>query len=70
MAVLPGLQGRQIGTGLDEFRVGGERVVLVLGHPRYYPRFGFSVAKAHGVSSLFPPNVHRALERSPKTAVY
>jgi predicted N-acetyltransferase YhbS len=27
----------------------GERVVTVLGHPEYYPRFGFTRASAHGV---------------------
>ncbi|MET8572698.1 N-acetyltransferase [Streptomyces sp. NPDC004783] len=27
----------------------GERHVVVLGHPEYYPRFGFSRASAHGI---------------------
>jgi putative acetyltransferase len=27
----------------------GEHYVVVLGHPTYYPRFGFSRASAHGV---------------------
>ncbi|MGW0812062.1 GNAT family N-acetyltransferase [Streptomyces viridiviolaceus] len=27
----------------------GERHVVVLGHPAYYPRFGFSRASAHGI---------------------
>ncbi|AEF40582.1 GNAT family N-acetyltransferase [Hoyosella subflava] len=28
----------------------GERCVIVLGHPTYYPRFGFSRASQHGIS--------------------
>ncbi|MER6348069.1 GNAT family N-acetyltransferase [Streptomyces sp. NPDC001595] len=27
----------------------GERYVVVLGHPEYYPRFGFGRASAHGI---------------------
>lgn len=27
----------------------GERYVAVLGHPSYYPRFGFSPASAYGI---------------------
>ncbi|MGA5129779.1 GNAT family N-acetyltransferase [Streptomyces olivoreticuli] len=27
----------------------GERYVVVLGHPAYYPRFGFTRASAHGI---------------------
>ncbi|MFH0520035.1 GNAT family N-acetyltransferase [Streptomyces sp. M41] len=27
----------------------GERYVIVLGHPGYYPRFGFTRASAHGI---------------------
>ncbi|MEV4741232.1 N-acetyltransferase [Streptomyces sp. NPDC049555] len=27
----------------------GERYVVVLGHPSYYPRFGFTRASAHGI---------------------
>jgi len=28
----------------------GERYVTVLGHPTYYPRFGFTRASAHGIT--------------------
>ncbi|MDJ0466309.1 N-acetyltransferase [Streptomyces sp. H27-C3] len=28
----------------------GEHYVVVLGHPAYYPRFGFTRASAHGIS--------------------
>ncbi|WP_433471807.1 GNAT family N-acetyltransferase [Spirillospora sp. CA-142024] len=32
---------------------GGERLVVVLGHPEYYPRFGFTRASALGVGVAF-----------------
>ncbi|MEV0250071.1 N-acetyltransferase [Nocardia sp. NPDC050712] len=31
----------------------GEHAVVVLGHPEYYPRFGFDRASAHGISVSF-----------------
>ncbi|MFI9327077.1 GNAT family N-acetyltransferase [Kitasatospora sp. NPDC052868] len=36
-------------AGLDAAREQGERFVVLLGHPTYYPRFGFQRASAHGV---------------------
>jgi putative acetyltransferase len=47
MAVRPGHQRRQVGShlvrhGLDCLRARGERIVIVLGHRDYYPRFGFA----------------------------
>src|SRR5579883_596626 len=59
MAVLPAHQRMGIGKllvrgGLDLLRDRGERIVIVLGHPDYYPRFGFSVEKARGLESPFP----------------
>lgn len=67
MAVLPGHQGRQVGSrlmrhGLGELRARGERIVIVLGHVGYYPRFGFSSEKAHSLASPFPPEALMALE--------
>jgi putative acetyltransferase len=46
IAVLPDLQRQGIGkalieAGIDKIRVSGEPFVIVLGHPGYYPRFGF-----------------------------
>ena len=51
MAVLPEQQRRGIGSllvreGLDLCRDNGEKIVVVLGHPDYYPRFGFSAEAA------------------------
>ncbi|KAB2591292.1 bifunctional class I SAM-dependent methyltransferase/N-acetyltransferase [Streptomyces arboris] len=38
---------------LDEARVRGEALVVVLGHPDYYPRFGFVPASRHGIRPGF-----------------
>jgi putative acetyltransferase len=70
MAVLPEYQRRAIGErlirdGLDLLRGQGEHIVLVLGHPDYYPRFGFSAEKARSLESPFPPNAFMAMELSP-----
>jgi putative acetyltransferase len=58
MAVLPERQGRGIGTelvrrGVDEARRLGHEIVVVLGHPDYYPRFGFTPADDRGVRPPF-----------------
>ena len=54
MAVLPTHQRRGIGSALllqalDQCRDRGCRAVVVLGHPAYYPRFGFVTASRHGL---------------------
>jgi len=54
MAVLPPYQKMGIGSkliraGLDQCRQAGHGIVVVLGHPEYYPRFGFSPAKPLGI---------------------
>jgi putative acetyltransferase len=58
IAVLPERQGEGIGgmlvrAGLAAADARGEPLVLLLGHPTYYPRFGFVSASALG---LLPPN--------------
>lgn len=58
MAVLPEYQGRGIGSalvhwGLDVCRSLGHRIVIVLGHPDYYPRFGFSSEMARNLACPF-----------------
>lgn len=59
MAVVPVLQRRGIGSGL--VRAGVARVrdtgapfVIVIGHPSYYPRFGFVPASRYGVRCQWP----------------
>lgn len=54
MAVAPpcqrqGIGGELVRRGLDECRRAGAAVVVVLGHPEYYPRFGFEPAARHGL---------------------
>ncbi|NSC25030.1 N-acetyltransferase [Streptomyces albus subsp. chlorinus] len=53
-AVLPAFQRTGAGAAaihaaLDAARGRGENLVLVLGHPEYYPRFGFRPASRFGV---------------------
>lgn len=49
MAVLPAWQGRGIGSalvrrGIEDCQELGYRGIVVLGHPAFYPRFGFTPA--------------------------
>jgi putative acetyltransferase len=58
MAVLPEWQRRGIGSqlveaGLLECRNAGYECVVVLGHPTYYPRFGFVPASRYGLKSEY-----------------
>jgi putative acetyltransferase len=57
-----GIGGLLIRTGLAELRNRGERIVIVLGHKDYYPRFGFTIDKARDLDSPFPPEAFMALE--------
>jgi len=54
MAVLPAYQRKGIGSrlvrsGLKECQHLGHEIIVVLGHPNYYPRFGFVPAKPKGI---------------------
>jgi len=58
LAVRPGLQRTGLGSaltraGLDCAREFGAFGVIVLGHPSYYPRFGFSAEAAAQVRSPY-----------------
>lgn len=58
MAVVPGRQRQGIGSelvrrGLEECRLRGIPFVVVLGHPEYYPRFGFSAERARALTSAY-----------------
>ena len=70
VAVLPSHQRRGIGDrliryGLEALRAFGERIVIVVGHPTYYPRFGFSTELSRRIGSPFPPDAFMALELTP-----
>ncbi len=69
MAVHPehqraGVGSRLVQAGLDECRRRGYRAVVVVGHPEYYPRFGFVPAHTKGLTCEFPvpPAVFMVLE--------
>ena len=69
MAVRPSHQRRGVGShlvrhGLGELRAGGERIVIVVGHKDYYPRFGFACETSRHLSSPFPVHAFMALELS------
>ncbi len=73
MSVLPDRQSRGIGSamvrrGLEMLRAEGCPFVVVLGHPAYYPRFGFVPASRHGITSDYdgvPDEAFLVLELSP-----
>lgn len=58
LAVLPDYQNQGIGSqlmryALDRCQEYGHTVVILLGSPRYYSRFGFEMAVPHGI---LPPD--------------
>lgn len=57
-----GIGGELIRSGLDRLRGAGESIVLVLGDPEYYTRFGFSIEAARYLASPFPPQHYMAME--------
>jgi putative acetyltransferase len=70
MAVLPEYQRQGIGSALaraslEECRKLGHRIVIVVGHPDYYPRFGFSSKLAARLGSPFSGEAFMALELAP-----
>jgi putative acetyltransferase len=59
MAVHPDLQNQGIGSklvreGLKKCYQLGYAIVIVIGHPDYYPRFGFIPARQKGLKTPFP----------------
>lgn len=58
LAVLPDYQGQGIGMSLSQagmlrMKQIGYPFVVVLGHPGYYPRFGFNPASTYGIRCAF-----------------
>ena len=58
MAVLPPHQNKGIGSqlvtvGLQECLRLGHEIIVVVGHPNYYPRFGFVLANPKGIECEF-----------------
>ena len=73
MAVVPRHQNRGVGSalvrrGLEILRGEGCPFVVVLGHPGYYPRFGFVPASRYRIESEYegvPDEAFMALELAP-----
>jgi len=73
MAVLPEHQNRGLGSRLVDAGLAacarlGFGAVAVLGHPEYYPRFGFEPASRHGLRSEYdvPDEVFMVKELEPE----
>ena len=64
LAVIPdaqkqGVGGELVKEGLRLLTESGVDLVFVLGHPDYYPRYGFKPAGAHGFEAPYPiPEEH------------
>lgn len=72
MAVDPDAQGQGVGSamvvaGLSACREQGYEAVIVLGHPEFYPRFGFSAEAARRLIAPFSGPAFMALELVPGT---
>jgi putative acetyltransferase len=72
MAVAPARQRQGVGSalvreGLRACAGSGCSAVVVLGHPRFYPRFGFQPASGFGLKSEYsvPDDVFMAIELVP-----
>lgn len=70
VGVIPERQGRGVGSalireGLERCVQEGHRIVVLLGHPGYYPRFGFSAERAGNLSSPYSGDAFMALELAP-----
>lgn len=74
MAVAPAHQRRGIGSalvraGLEQCTYLGFAAVVVLGHPEFYPRFGFATASRFGIDCEYevPEGVFMAIELQPES---
>lgn len=74
MAVLSQYQKKRIGSklvkaGLERCQSLGYDAVVVLGHPNYYPRFGFAPSAEFGIKSEYevPDEVFMIMELVPES---
>lgn len=72
MAVTPKRQRTGVGSllveaGIESCRRLGHAAVVVLGHPEFYPRFGFRPAQSFGLNCEYPvaPEAFMAMELRP-----
>lgn len=57
-----GIGARLVRTGLEAVGTAQYQAVIVVGHPEYYPRFGFSSALVERLVSPFAGNAFMGLE--------
>lgn len=69
MAVMPewqkqGIGSRLVSDGLKRSAESGVDAVVVLGHPDFYPRFGFKTSRIYGIESEYnvPDNFFMVIE--------
>ena len=60
-----GIGGKLIEAALAALRQGGYRAVVLLGHPGYYPRFGFRPAREFGLHYQDDRDAFMAIELYP-----
>jgi putative acetyltransferase len=65
LAVIPKFQRRGVGgslikDGLERLSRSGVDLVFVVGHPRYYPRYGFTQAGKLGFETPYPMSAEHA----------
>jgi putative acetyltransferase len=70
LAIAPAYQRQGIGDtltrrALDRLREDGEELAVVLGHPAYYPRFGFSSLLGKLLDAPYAGDAFMALELAP-----
>ncbi|WP_424360007.1 GNAT family N-acetyltransferase [Methanocella sp. MCL-LM] len=72
IAVRPEQQRQGVGSalmraGLEKCREKGHRIVILCGHPEYYPRFGFTPAREKGLEApeWIPDDAFMVLELLP-----
>jgi putative acetyltransferase len=60
-----GIGGQLMRSGFAELREAGHRAVVLLGHPTYYPRFGFRPAREFGLHFQDDRDAFMAIELYP-----
>lgn len=62
-----GVGGALVRAGLEACRAAGHRLIVVVGHPEYYSRFGFAPAHWFGIRTTFevPAAALRVLALAP-----
>lgn len=73
VSVVPAFQNHGVGSalireGLARADEKGEPLVVVLGHPDYYPRFGFVTASTMGIKPPWPVDPEEAFMAKPLSA--